>query len=34
MTAVTGSDRARVKPRLGAVAWSVAAMSVAGFVAA
>jgi hypothetical protein len=33
MTAVVGSDRASAKPRLAALAWTVAAVSVAGFVA-
>lgn len=34
MTGVVGSDRATVKPRLAALAWAVAAVSVAGFIAA
>ena len=34
MTAVVGSDRASARPRLAALAWAVAAVSVAGFVAA
>jgi hypothetical protein len=34
MTVIAGGDRARVAPRLAAVAWAVAAVSVAGFAAA
>jgi hypothetical protein len=34
MTVVVGSDRAAVKPRLVVLAWAVAAVSVAGFIAA
>jgi hypothetical protein len=34
MTGVVGSDRASMKPRLAVLAWAVAAVSVAGFIAA